>query len=294
MDVRHFFSNPRLMDADNPLASVDTSLFTERYYSPHLPRLPKTWGHAPGIRDEFQAWLNERLDATKSVDDINDEWRLGVRNAFMKRAHIRLQHAHEDNPFSSLSTSLFHYNSAQPLRQVTLEVRFYDKDDVQMRDEVTFTALNIHVPTTILVPEGFTLHDDAYHDFTQLLLQSHASHVLDLMGGLPSHDWSSGLRRIRVSVVGERDHSPDAPVKPIEEVHFRLTAAATALSHRFLPSRIRHTDGSYAFEPALDLPDVVASYFASQPAITDDCSTVPFSRGGSPPGMRTTTHKPTS
>jgi hypothetical protein len=270
MDFRKFFSNLTSMDADNPLASVDTSLFTERDYS-RLPRLPKTWGHAPGIRDEFQAWLDSRLDAKKSADDINDEWRLGVRNSFMNRAHVRMRHAQVDNPFSSLSTSLFHYNNAQPLRQVTLEVRFYDKDDVQMRDEVTFTTLNIHVPATILVPDGFTLDDDAYHNFSQLLLQSHASHVLELMGGLPSHDWASGLRRIRVSIVGERDHSPDAPVKPIEVVEFGLTAADTALSHRFLPSRIVPTDGGYEFQSAVDLPDSVQAYFASQPAITDDC-----------------------
>ncbi len=66
--LRSFLFNPRLMDADNPLASVDTLLFSERYYSPNLPRLPKTWGHATGIRNEFQAWL----DAKKSVATSGD------------------------------------------------------------------------------------------------------------------------------------------------------------------------------------------------------------------------------
>lgn len=145
------------MDAENPLASVDASLFTERYYSPDLPRLPKTWGHAPGIRDEFQAWLDSRLDAKKSLDDINDEWRLGVRHAFMKRAHDRMRHAHDDNPFAALDSTLLAYDKSEPLKKLTLEVRFYNIDDHQMRDEATFTALNIHVPANILVPGGFTL-----------------------------------------------------------------------------------------------------------------------------------------
>ncbi len=62
-----------MTDFDNEQASVDASLFTERYCLPKPVHLPKEW-------DMHQAYMGETASmvgfkaAKTSIDDINDEW----------------------------------------------------------------------------------------------------------------------------------------------------------------------------------------------------------------------------